>query len=79
MPSRKSERDNSVRVKISPRAILSYTIAVLPINGIVFYLMYLFSPKDFLEHLEFTPNYDIILTEVCGSTQTGSLFFETNS
>ena len=76
MPSRRSERDNSVRVKISPRAILSYTIAVLLINGIVFYLMHLFSQKDFLEHLEFTPNYDIILTE--SKTFWGGVWFTTD-
>jgi len=76
MPSRKSERDNSVRVKVSPRAILSYTIAVLLINGIVFYLMHLFSQKDFLEHLEFTPNYDIILTE--SKTFWGGVWFNTD-
>ncbi|MGZ3578093.1 MAG: hypothetical protein ACXU98_03660, partial [Syntrophales bacterium] len=63
MPSRKSEKDNSVRFKISPRAILSYTIAVLLVNGVVFYLMHLFSQNDFREHVEFTPNYDLILTE----------------
>jgi hypothetical protein len=63
MPSQKSERNTSGRFKMSPRAILSYAISVLLINGVVLYLMLLFSQKDFLEHVEFTPNYDIILTE----------------
>ena len=63
MPSRKSKRDNSVRFKISPRAIFSYTIALLIVNGVVFFIMHLFSQKDFLEHVEFTPNHDIMLTE----------------
>jgi hypothetical protein len=36
---------------------------ILLFNGIVFYLMYLFSQTDSLERVDFTPNHDIILTE----------------
>ena len=38
--------------------------------------MHLFSQKDFLEHLEFTPNYDIILTE--SKTFWGGVWFTTD-
>ena len=76
MAKTKSGRDNSVRVRVSPRAILSYTVAVLLINGIAFYLMHLFSQNDYLEHLEFTPNYDIILTE--SKTFWGGVWFNTD-
>jgi hypothetical protein len=38
--------------------------------------MYLFSQRDFLEHVEFTPNYDIILTE--SKTFWGGVWFNTD-
>jgi hypothetical protein len=38
--------------------------------------MHLFSQKDFLEHVEFTPNYDIILTE--SRTFWGGVWFNTD-
>lgn len=50
-------------MRSSRRAILSYSIVILLFNGVVFFLMYLFSQNDFLEHVDFTPDYDIILTE----------------
>ncbi len=76
MPSRKSGRDNSVRVKVSPRTILSFTILIVLVNGVVFFLMHLFSQKDYLERVDFTPNYDIILTEA--KTFWGGVWFNTD-
>jgi hypothetical protein len=73
MPSPKSGTNNSVRFKVSPRAILSFTILILLVNGIVFFLMHLFSQKDYLDHIDFTPNYDIILTEA--KTFWGGVWF----
>jgi hypothetical protein len=35
--------------------------------------MYLFSQKDFLEHVDFSPNYDIVLTE--SKTFWGGVWF----
>lgn len=76
MPSRKSGKHNSVRFKVSRRVVLSFTILILLVNGIVFFLMHLFSQRDYLEHIDFTPNYDIILTEA--KTFWGGVWFNTN-
>ncbi len=73
MPSQKSGKGHLVRLKVSRRAVLSFTILILLINGIVFLLMYRFSQKDFLERVDFTPNYDIILTEA--KTFWGGVWF----
>ena len=63
MVRRKSKRDYLNRLRSSRRTILLYSIVILLFNGIVFLLMYLFSQRDSLECVDFTPNYDIVLTE----------------
>jgi len=55
-------RDYLNHLKSSRRTIISLSILILLANSIVFGLMHVFSRPDTLEHMEFTPNYDIILT-----------------
>ena len=72
MPSQKSGKGHLVRLKVSRRAVLSFTILILLI-GIVFLLMDRFSQRNFFERVDFTPNYDIILTEA--KTFWGGVWF----
>ena len=60
-------------LKSSRRTILLCSGVILLFNCVVFLLMYLFSQKDFLEHVDFSPNYDIVLTE--SKTFWGGVWF----
>jgi hypothetical protein len=63
MVRQKARRDHLNRPKSCRRTILLYIIVIVFFNGAVFWLMYLFSQTDSLERVDFTPDYDIILTE----------------
>ena len=63
MTGHRSPRDYLNHLKKSRRTIISLSILILLVNLIAFGLMHIFSRQDTLEHIEFTPNYDIILTE----------------
>jgi len=63
MAGNQSPRDYLNHLKNSRRTIISLCILILLVNSSVFGLMHVFSRQETLEHIEFTPNYDIILTE----------------
>ncbi len=60
-------------LKSSRRTILLCSAVILLFNLVVFLLMYIFSQKDSLEHVDFSPNYDIVLTE--SKTFWGGVWF----